>query len=110
MSDRNPKVEVKPVGPREMWHAFCLERDCPWREGPGEKTYMNQRATAHRKEHRARANSVMRWWVVDTKFNRKDSPYYETEPEAREARKGRGNPRRYSVDGGRIPRSELESA
>jgi hypothetical protein len=48
----SPKVAVKPVGPREQWHAFCEEPDCDWRQPPDSKTYVNDRAKAHRREHR----------------------------------------------------------
>lgn len=34
------------------WHAFCREPECTWVQTPSEKTYVNQRATAHRREHR----------------------------------------------------------
>lgn len=53
MSDANPKVAVK-QNTAGQWIAFCREQDCPWVQSPSEKTYVNQRATAHRREHRER--------------------------------------------------------
>lgn len=43
-----------------------------------------------------------RWFIRDSKFGRKDSRYYDTEAEAREALTGRRNRRRYSVDEHRV--------
>lgn len=34
------------------WVAFCNEPHCVWAQSPSEKTYVNHRAAAHRREHR----------------------------------------------------------
>lgn len=57
MSDRRPLVTVKPIGPRDQWHAFCEEPGCDWRQSPGEKTYTGERAKMHRAKHRADASA-----------------------------------------------------
>lgn len=53
MSDRAPKVTVEPVDGK--WIGKCWEPGCPWAHRPDEKTYVNQRARAHRHEHRMAA-------------------------------------------------------
>ena len=55
MSDALPKVAVK-QNTAGRWIAFCREPGCTWTQSPTEKTYCNQRATAHRAEHRKAAN------------------------------------------------------
>lgn len=44
-----PRVELAP-GPNGLVFAMC--RHCPWQEGPSVKTYMQERAAAHRADHR----------------------------------------------------------
>lgn len=51
MSDPNPKVAVK-QNTAGRWIAFCREDNCTWVQEPTEKTYANQRAKAHRRDHR----------------------------------------------------------
>lgn len=50
----NPKVLVD-QDENGNWVAVCLEHRCGWSNPPSEKTYTKQRATAHRKQHRAQA-------------------------------------------------------
>lgn len=45
-----PRVELAP-GPRGMVYALC--RHCNWEAGPSVKTHIQERAIAHRKDHRA---------------------------------------------------------
>lgn len=53
MSDRAPKVTLKQVD--DKWVAYCEEHLCTWAHRPDEKTYVQQRARAHRQEHRQAA-------------------------------------------------------
>lgn len=48
-----PKVKVGPVDPQNpsgLHHAHC--ENCGWAEGPSVKTYLKERATQHRADHR----------------------------------------------------------
>ncbi len=48
-----PKVVVRPVDPQDpsgLHHAHC--ENCGWTEGPSVKTYLKERATRHRADHR----------------------------------------------------------
>ena len=54
MSDRVPKVEVY-LGADGRWAAICREPNCPWAHTPHPKGYVEQRARAHRAEHRTAA-------------------------------------------------------
>lgn len=38
------------------WIAFCREPGCTWTHSPHPKTYIEQRARAHRAEHRKAAD------------------------------------------------------
>lgn len=55
MSDRVPKVTVDETF-NSRWTATCHEPNCTWRHAPDEKTYVSQRAKAHRREHRKAAD------------------------------------------------------
>lgn len=102
MSDRNPKVIVKD-NYDGRWTAYCTEHRCTWSHDPDQKTYVNERARAHRSEHRAKAPGQFGWFIKDSKYGRKASQYFVTEADARAAWREMPNRRRYSVDGHTIP-------
>ena len=52
-----PNVDLRP-GPRGLVYAMC--RHCDWQAGPSVKTYITERAIAHRKDHRAGLLEVTR--------------------------------------------------
>lgn len=54
MSDRVPKVTVDPYD-AARWVGTCHEPDCNWEHRPDSKTYVKNRASVHRQEHRAKA-------------------------------------------------------
>jgi hypothetical protein len=57
---KRPKVLLEQPADVDLYTARCSVPGCGWIEGPSVKTYMEQRATAHRREHR---HAVPKTWI-----------------------------------------------
>ena len=52
MSDRRPKVVVRPGSRLDQYVAWCYEPACQWTFADFGKTYLEERAKVHRAWHR----------------------------------------------------------